>query len=189
MRSFHRSGRQVDQSMWSFKWHAVYCLEPIDSDNGFKDDLCSPPTLNIPSDLTDVFQLRWHDNLAIPTNPSNPSLGILSHNQNFKVITQPNFRICSQPDSRSSRILNASLHDFRRLNFRRRRNFRHASAFGNCPCAASLDLYAYQVSQREQKRMDFHTPWLINHIWMVVSNIFYFHPYLAKWSNLTANIF
>ena len=37
--------------------------------------------------------------------------------------------------------------------------------------------------------MIFTTPsltWLFH--WVVVSNIFYFHPYLGKWSNLT-NIF
>ncbi len=32
--------------------------------------------------------------------------------------------------------------------------------------------------------MEFLSLWML--IWVVVSNIFYFHPYLGKWSNLTS---
>ena len=45
-----------------------------------------------------------------------------------------------------------------------------------------------QIVGIENFRVNWHKPWKIYHFWVVVSNIYYVHPYLGKWSNLT-NIF
>ena len=63
-------------------------------------------------------------------------------------------------------------------------------SFDTCPMFPTWR----RPSEREREREN-HECWLVStqfqiciHYWVVVSNIFYVHPYLGKWSNLT-NIF
>ncbi len=56
------------------------------------------------------------------------------------------------------------------------------ASFSPCMYATST------VLQRVKSYWNHWLKWLNNMILVVVSNIFYFHPYLGKWSNLT-NIF
>ena len=55
-----------------------------------------------------------------------------------------------------------------------------------------LSLFSEKLSNDRKYRgwhpAQLYGDYFINHYWVVVSNIFYFHPYLGKWSNLT-NIF
>ena len=59
-------------------------------------------------------------------------------------------------------------------------------------CVSEILSLSFQVSNDRKYRgwhpAQLYGDYFINDSWVVVSNIFYFHPYLGKWSNLT-NIF